>query len=64
MNEGMRAVVMVKWSACSPTNPSLNPAEVYNFSVKLYLKSTKINKKGSGLAHFLEKVSGLELVTS
>ena len=26
-------------------NPSSNPAEVYNFSVKLLLKRTKINKK-------------------
>ena len=31
---------------------SSNPAEVYNFSVKLYLKRTKINKKRLGLAHF------------
>ena len=34
-------------------NPSSNPAEVYNFSVKLFLKRTKINKKRPGLAHFL-----------
>ena len=33
-------------------NPSSNPAEVYNFSVKLLLKRTKINKKRPGLAHF------------
>ena len=33
-------------------DPSSNPAEVYNFSVKLLLKSTKINKKRPGLAHF------------
>ena len=33
-------------------DPSSNPAEVYNFSVKLYLKRTKINKKRPGLAHF------------
>ena len=32
-------------------DPSSNPAEVYNFSVKLLLKSTKINKKRPGLAH-------------
>ena len=34
-------------------DPSSDPAEVYNFSVKLLLKSTKINKKRPGLAHFL-----------
>ena len=33
-------------------DPSSNPAEVYNFSVKLLLKRTKINKKRPGLAHF------------
>ena len=36
-------------------DPSSNPAEVYNFSVKLYLKRTKINKKRPGLAHFFLK---------
>ena len=30
-------------------NPSSNPAEVYNFSVKLFLKRTKINKKEAGV---------------
>ena len=34
---------------------SSNPAEVYNFSVKLLLKRTKINKKRPGLAHFFKK---------
>ena len=33
-------------------NPSSNPAEVYNFSVILLLKRTKINKKRPGLANF------------
>ena len=32
---------------------SSNPAEVYNFSVKLHWKRTKINKKRPQLAHFL-----------
>ena len=36
-------------------NPSSNPAEVYNFSVKLLLKRMKINKKRPGLAHFFFK---------
>ena len=34
-------------------DPSSNPAEVYNFSVKFLLKRTKINKKRPGLADFL-----------
>ena len=33
-------------------DPSSNPAEVNNFSVKLLLKRTKINEKRPGLAHF------------
>ena len=33
-------------------NPSSNPAEVYNFSVKLLLKRTKINKKEAGVGPF------------
>ena len=36
-------------------DPSSIPAEVYNFSVKLLLKRTKINKKRPGLAQFLKK---------
>ena len=36
-------------------DPSSIPAEVYNFSVKLLLKRTKINKKRPGLAHFFLK---------
>ena len=34
-------------------NPSSNPAEVYNFSVKLLLKRTKLNKKEAGVGPFL-----------
>ena len=37
-------------------DPSSNPTEVYNFSVKLLVKRTKINKKRPGLAHFLNQV--------
>ena len=37
-------------------DPSLNPAEVYNFSVKLLLKRTKINKKEAGVGPFLKKL--------
>ena len=33
-------------------DPSSNPAEVYNFSVKLLLKRTKINKKEAGVGPF------------
>ena len=38
-------------------DPSLNHAEVYNFSVKLLLKRTKINKKRPGLTHFFKKIT-------
>ena len=38
-------------------NPSSNPAEVYNFSVKLLLKRTKINKKEAGVGPLEKKVS-------
>ena len=37
-------------------DPSSNPTEVYNFSVKLLMKRTKINKKRPGLAH-LKKIN-------
>ena len=40
-------VVVVKWSVCSPSTPTIRvriPAEVYKFSVKVLLKRTKINK--------------------
>ena len=43
-------------------DPSSNPAEVYNFSVKLLLKRTKINKKEAGLAHFLKKCLNLYIL--
>ena len=46
---------MVSVLAFYSDDPSSNPAEVYNFSVKLLLKRTKINKKRPGLAHFLKK---------
>ena len=46
---------MVSVLAFYSDDPSSNPAEVYNFSVKLLLKRTKINKKRPGLAH-LKKI--------
>ena len=49
------AVVVVKVVsvlAFYSDDPSSNPAEVYNFSVILLLKRTKINKKRPGLANF------------
>ena len=39
-------------------DPSSNPAEVYNFSVKLLLKRTKINKKEAGVGPFFKKKNG------
>ena len=53
MGRGGRQVVSVL--AFYSDDPSSNPAEVYNFPVKLLLKRTKINKKRPGLAHFLKK---------
>ena len=38
-------------------DPSSNPAEVYNFSVKLLLKRTKINKKEAVVGPFKKKSS-------
>ena len=43
---------MVSVLAFYSDNPSSNPAEVYNFSVKLLLKRTKINKKEAGVGPF------------
>ena len=37
-------------------DPSSNPAEVYNFSVKLLLKRTKINKKEAGVGPFKKNI--------
>ena len=36
-------------------DPSSNPAEVYNFSVKFLLKRMKINKTEAGVGPFLKK---------
>ena len=40
-------------------DPSSNPAEIYNFSVKLLLKRTKINKKEAEVGPFFRRKSGL-----
>ena len=45
-------------------DPSSNPAEVFNFSVKLLLKRTKINKKRPGLAHLKKRVGNLYFIIS
>ena len=52
------AVVVVKWSACSPSTPTIRvriPLKPKVFSIILCLKRTKINKKRPGLAHFFLK---------
>ena len=46
---------MVSVLAFYSDNPSSNPAEVHNFSVKLLLKRTKINKKRPGFGPFFKK---------
>ena len=48
-------MMVVKWPACSPSNYSDDPAEVYSFYSVHCLKRTKINKKRPGMAHFLKK---------
>ena len=45
---------MVSVLAFYSDDPSSNPAEVYNFSVKLLLKRTKINKKEAGVGPFFK----------
>ena len=44
--------VLVRVLAFYSKNLNSNPAEVYNFSVKLLLKRTERNKKRPRLAHF------------
>ena len=54
-------MVVVKWSACSPSNPTIRvriPLRSINFLMKLLLKSTKINKRGRGWPIFLKKSIG------
>ena len=49
---------MVKWSACSPSTPTIRvpiPLMPTVFLYKLCLKRMKINKKEAGVAHFLKK---------
>ena len=46
---------MVSVFAFYSDDPSSNPAEVNNFSVKLLLKRTKINKKEAGLGPFFKE---------
>ena len=55
-DENMR--VVVKWSACSPSTPTIRvqiPLKPTIFSVILYLKRTKINKKESGVGPLIKK---------
>ena len=50
---------MVSVLAFYSDDPSSNPAEVYNFSVKLLLKGTKINGKEAGVGPFLKKTNNV-----
>ena len=56
-NLGRGGGQVVSMLAFYSDNPSSNPAEVYNFSVKLLLKRTKINKKEAGVGPLEKKVS-------
>ena len=53
-DKGRGGGLVVSVLAFYSNDPSLIPAEVYNFSVKLLVKRTKINKKRPRLAHFLK----------
>ena len=50
---------MVSVLAFYSDDMSSNPVEIYNFSVKLYLKSTKIIKTRPGLAHLKKQTINL-----
>ena len=57
-NDIVWAVVVVKWSACSPSTLTIQVWILLSSTVflwKLYLKRTKINKKRPGLGH-LKKI--------
>ena len=52
-------VVVVKWSACSPSTPTIRvqiPLKHTVFSAQFVVKRTKINKKEAGVGPFLEKI--------
>ena len=54
------AVVVVKWSACLPSSPTIRvriPLKSIIFLEKLLLKRTKINKKESGVGPILKQKS-------
>ena len=53
-----RAVVVVKWSACSPSTLAIQvriPRKPKVFSVNLCMKTIKINKKEAGVVPFFLK---------
>ena len=52
-------VVVVKWSACSPSTLTIRvqiPLKHTVFSAQFVVKRTKINKKEAGVGPFLEKI--------
>ena len=55
MKQGCGGGQVVSVLAFYSDDPSSNPAEVYNFSVKLLLKRMKINKKEAGVGPFFLK---------
>ena len=62
---GGAGVVVVKWSAFSPSTPAIRVQILLKstvFSVKLCLKRMKINKKRRGLAHFVKKLLYIEII--
>ena len=50
--------MVVKWSACSPSTPTIRvliPAEAYSFSVKFVFEKNENKQKEAGVGPFLNK---------
>ena len=54
-NRTYRAVVVVKWSACSPLTPTIRVRIMLKPTVLVFEKDENKHKKRPGLAHFLWK---------
>ena len=65
--EPIGAVVVVKWSACSTSTPTIQvrilPTSTV-FSVKFVFEKNENKQKRPGLAHFFKKIGRLELISS
>ena len=55
MNASGAVVVVVKWSACLPSDPSLNPAISTVYSVKFVPEKNENKKKVAEVGPFFKK---------